>query len=110
MSEQRHFYRKRLASVGYLILPSDEELKFVLIDLSIRGLGVEFEQDPKLKSEQIVRIRLPGQGIDGLVTVMHTETTPEGAYHVGFVVNRLDGVGDNSYWFREEESPASAVR
>ncbi len=103
MSEQRHFYRKRLTSTGYLILPSDEEQKFILLDLSIRGLQVEFEQDPKLKTDQIVKIRLPDQDIDGLVTVVHAERSPEGTYHVGFMVNRLDGVGDNSYRFREED-------
>jgi len=103
MTEKRHFYRKRLASTGYLILPSDEEQKFTLLDISIRGLQAEFEQDPGLKIDQIVRIRLPEQSMNGLVTVVHAERTSDGAFHVGFAMDRLDGEGDNLYRFREEE-------
>ncbi len=101
MNERRQFYRKKLTSTGYLIV-SDAERKFVLQDISLRGLQAQFDQDPMLQVDQIARIRLPDQGIDGVVTVAWITPTPQGGCLVGLMANRLDGVGDNSYWFRDE--------
>jgi hypothetical protein len=102
MSERRHFYRKRLTTAGYLVL-SDAEYQFSLLDLSLRGMQAWFETEPPLQTDQVVGIRLPDQGINGVVSVIWIKPEPEGGYVVGFAVNRLDGVGDNSYWFREED-------
>ncbi|SMF95330.1 PilZ domain-containing protein [Methylomagnum ishizawai] len=103
MSEQRHFYRKKLTSTGYLILPSGEERKFSLLDLSLRGLQAEFDHNPGLQPEQILRIELPDQSVEGLVTVVRITPQPEGTCHIGFQINRMDGVGDNTYRFRDDD-------
>lgn len=101
MTERRHFYRKPLASSGQLVL-SDQEYAFVLVDISLRGLQAEFTTDPSLQLDQTVHIRLPEQGIDGIMSVVWKRPGPDGSCLVGFSANRLDGMGDNSYWFREE--------
>lgn len=101
MTERRQFYRKPLGSTGHLVLP-DQEYPFVLVDISLRGLQAEFKADPALRLDQTVRIRLPEQGIDGVVSVIWKRPGPNGSCLVGFAANRLDGMGENSYWFREE--------
>jgi hypothetical protein len=101
MTERRQFYRKPLGSAGHLVL-SDKEYAFVLVDISLRGLQAEFKTDPSLQLDQTVHIRLPEQGIDGIVSVVWKRLNPDGSCFVGFSANRLDGMGDNSYWFREE--------
>lgn len=88
MTEHREFYRKKVSSPGFLILPSGE-LQFQIRDLSIDGFQAHFEQRPPVETDALVHIRLPGLNLEGNATVIRVLTESDGGCSLGFLFGEL---------------------
>ena len=89
--KHREFYRKKLESTGYLMLPSGE-ISFHVKDLSIDGFQAHFEHAPSsLSTKAVFHIRLPTLGLESNATVMRIAADPEGGYSVGFLFEKSGG-------------------
>ena len=109
MSENRSNYRKNL-KVGGTLVCGDMELAFFTKNVSLSGFQAYSTQPAPasgaLEASDMVYVRLPELSLEGVVSVLWTETGADGVFNFGFKFLNMRGVDGSAYRYREfEQAP-----
>lgn len=104
MSEHRSNYRKNLKVAGTLVC-GDLELAFFTRNVSISGFqAYSHTADPRaasIETSDMVYVRLPELNLEGVVSVLWTETDADNVFNFGFKFLNMRGVDGSGYHYRE---------
>lgn len=106
MSENRSSYRKNLKVSGTLAC-GDIEMPFFTKNVSLSGFqAYSIEPNPKLgdlETSDMVYVRLPELNMEGVVSVLWTETDATGVFNFGFKFMNMRGVEGSEFRYRDSE-------
>lgn len=91
MSEKRACYRNPVNSVGYL-LAKEGEKSFVVVDRSLGGIQVYFDQDPELQLDETVTVKLPLLELESVAFPLWTRKDQENGVYAGLRLSIWDGI------------------
>lgn len=104
MSENRSNYRKNLKVAGTMVC-GEMELAFFTKNVSINGFqAYSTDGDPRaasMEASDMVYVRLPELSLEGVVSVLWTETDADGVFNFGFKFLNMRGVDGSGYRYRE---------
>jgi hypothetical protein len=106
MSDNRSNYRKNLKVAGALV-SGDMELAFFTKNVSLNGFQAYSPvADPRaasMETSDMVYVRLPELNLEGVVSVLWTETDADGVFNFGFKFLSMRGVDGSAYRYREAD-------
>jgi hypothetical protein len=106
MSDNRSDYRKNL-KVGGTLVCGTIELPIFTKNVSLSGFQAystaPAPEKGSLEASDMVYVRLPELNLEGVVSVLWTETDRDGAFNLGFKFLNMRGVDGSSYRYREFE-------
>ena len=110
MNEHRSNYRKNL-KVGGTLVSDNTEISFFTKNVSLSGFqaySTEAKQDVKpLEKGDLVYVRLPMLNLEGVASMVWTETAEDGVFNFGFKFLNMRGVEGSAYHYKGSDQEES---